>query len=181
VPPTAEIFHDSASREKYQSKRRWQRPHRLLCSTVPLLCGDQMAFFRRPQDGQWRLGGHSEGRGVSLVPADVSDGGDGGRHLWASFSSTARQFVSELPVDRQCVILTLAPYTGTRRAEAAAIAQAIGSELLEPRLHGLRTFDGSHLDSESAERWSAAFFEAAGSRLRACNAVTSRVRTLDAS
>jgi hypothetical protein len=31
---------------------------------------------------------------------------------------------------------------------------------------GLQTFDGSHLDQPSAERWSQAFFQAVGSRAR---------------
>jgi hypothetical protein len=71
-------------------------------------------------------------------------------------------------VERRCVVLTLVPYGDTRRAEAEAIANALGIALVEPRLTGLRTVDGSHLDEPSAERWSTAFFEVAGPRIRAC-------------
>jgi hypothetical protein len=45
---------------------------------------------------------------------------------------------------------------------------ALGSELIAPQVDGLRTFDGSHLDAASAERWSAAFLDAAGPRIREC-------------
>jgi hypothetical protein len=41
-------------------------------------------------------------------------------------------------------------------------------ELVTPQLEGLRTFDGSHLGGDSAERWSAAFYDIAGPRIRHC-------------
>ena len=64
--------------------------------------------------------------------------------------------------------LTIVPTVETRRAEAQAIAAAAGVVLVAPDVPGLQTFDGSHLDAASAERWSLAFLDAAGPRLRDC-------------
>ena len=67
----------------------------------------------------------------------------------------ARSSCPELPVDRNCVLLTLAPYDATKRAEAQAIARCSWDcDLVAPQLNDVRTFDGSHLDRPSAERWS---------------------------
>jgi hypothetical protein len=51
---------------------------------------------------------------------------------------------------------------------AKAIAVALGLNLVAPKLAGLATFDKVHLDPESAQRWSAAFFEDAGPQIRKC-------------
>jgi hypothetical protein len=40
--------------------------------------------------------------------------------------------------------------------------------LVAPRLDGLYTTDGYHLDRASADRWSRAFLEAAGPEIRSC-------------
>jgi hypothetical protein len=79
-------------------------------------------------------------------------------------------------VDRSCVIFTIVPTVETKRAEASAIAAKVGQELLSPQVDGLSTFDGSHLDEASAERWSKAFLQEVGPRIRACVA-TGRAST----
>jgi hypothetical protein len=71
-------------------------------------------------------------------------------------------------VERQCVILTIVPTKDTRRAEAQAIADALGVSFIAPHVAGLTTFDGSHLDVRSASLWSAAFLAAAGPLLERC-------------
>jgi hypothetical protein len=168
TPPAADILHSpEASRKKYEEKQRWQSVHRWVCGTLPLFCGDQVAYVRRRADGHWRLDGATQGSD-RLVPAAVGEGSEGDRSRWPGFQKVAETFVTALPVERPCVILTLVPYRDTRRAEASAIAGALGLDLIQPTVDGLTTVDGSHLDVTSAERWSAAFFEAAGSRIRQC-------------
>ena len=44
----------------------------------------------------------------------------------------------------------------------------VNGYLLVPDVGGLMTFDGSHLDAPSAERWTRAFFAAAEERLSDC-------------
>ena len=168
TPPAAEILHGGEmARQEYESKKRVQQIHRWLCGSLPVLCGNQVAFVRRPGDGHWRLHGQGSGDGT-LVPALVSDGPDRDVDRWPLFGDRAKAFVSALPVDRRCVFLTLVPYRDTRRAEAASVAAALDLRLIEPLVTDLRTVDGSHLDEPSAERWSAAFFETAGQRIHEC-------------
>jgi hypothetical protein len=64
----------------------------------------------------------------------------------------------------------------TQTKAASAIAAALGLELIAPELEGLQTFDGSHLDPPSAERWSRAFFQAAGPKIRQCLGNTKEAR-----
>jgi len=78
------------------------------------------------------------------------------------------EFLAPLPIAQECVVLTMVPSVSTRYAEAAAIAERLHLPLVAPRLEGLRTFDGSHLDSASAERWSRAFYEQAGPLIERC-------------
>jgi hypothetical protein len=56
----------------------------------------------------------------------------------------------------------------TKSGTAKAIANALGLSLIAPELPGLNTFDGSHLDRPSAERWSQAFLKEASPRIRDC-------------
>jgi hypothetical protein len=83
-------------------------------------------------------------------------------------AALGRLFVARLGVDPRCVIFTLVPTVGTPLATSRAIAEAIGLDFIAPQLDKMTTFDGAHLNRVSAERWSAAFFAAAGQRLREC-------------
>ena len=80
-----------------------------------------------------------------------------------------RTFLSELPVKRECVILTVVPTVGTKLRVANAIASGLGKTLVVPEhVDGLQTREGVHLDQASAERWSEAFFIAAGPQIKKC-------------
>jgi hypothetical protein len=107
------------------------------------------------------------GRG-SIETRQVSDGQPRNVERWDQYAGLGEKFLAQLPVDRGCVILTLVPTVETKRAEAMAIAAKLGHDLLAPQIDGLLTFDGSHLDEASAERWSAAFLREAGPRIRRC-------------
>ena len=130
---------------------------------MPAACGQHPAIYRSQQTGAWQRRGDwpDEKRLVSDGPASQPE-------RWPGFVRLAESFLAQLPVERKCVVLTLVPTVDTKRAEAAAIARALGFELIAPQVDGLKTFDGSHLDAASAESWSRAFFEAAGSRMRDC-------------
>ena len=80
----------------------------------------------------------------------------------------ANDFLSHLPVRRECIILTKVPSVGTNLKSAEAVAHALAMDLITPELVGLETMDGSHLDEQSAERWSSAFFQKAGAQIRKC-------------
>jgi hypothetical protein len=164
-PSTQEVLHDTEARARYERKQFWQLLHQSICTKLPALCGDHVAFFRFRETGAWQLKGWSETFGKR---AAVSDGPVTDSDKWQHYAGLGNKFLSQLPVDRRCVVLTIAPYVGTRMAEAEAIARALGVELVAPQLDGLETFDTSHLDRSSAERWASAFFQAAGPRIRQC-------------
>ena len=162
TPPVAEILHGENVESRYRRKKIWQYPHRFLCTALSVLCGENLAFFRARSDGTWRLEGSERlaGSGVGDDPKP----GDG----WSEEIDLAQRFVAHLPVDPHCVVLTVVPTKATPRAEAQAVASALGLDLLAPTVEGLHTFDGSHLDAESAQRWASEFFRVAGPRISDC-------------
>lgn len=90
------------------------------------------------------------------------------RNVQASYTTLGNEFLPGLSADRACTILTAVPTLNTNVGTAKAIAAGLGLKLVSPRLDGLALFDKVHLDRESAERWSAAFFEEAGPQIRKC-------------
>lgn len=164
--PAKQILHESDARSRYQDKQFWQLAHRRTCTTVPALCGTRPAFFRSRIDGSWELEGSTAV--WNAVAKTTADGPASDTDQWNHFSSLGDEFLRSLPVDRHCVLLTLAPSEATRRLEATAIASALGVSLVAPKLDDLKTFDGSHLDRPSAEKWSRAFFDTAGPTIREC-------------
>jgi hypothetical protein len=166
TPPAKTVLRDSTARTRYEQKRFWQRAHQRVCGGLPVFCGHKIAFFRSRATGSWTVTG---GR---LTGAPVSYVGDVDQNVFNAYTAAAGEFLSHLPVSRECVILTIVPTSGTaaatRAGTAKAIAAALGLSLVEPELDGLSTFDGSHLDHRSAERWSAAFFAAAGPKMEQC-------------
>jgi hypothetical protein len=162
-PPAERILRDRDIQKRYEEKRTWQMLHKGICTALPFVCGTAIAVFRERESGVWHMNG--TGR---LEAESVSDGRPGNIDRWDHYAQLGEKFLAQLPVDRSCVILTIVPTVETRRAEAMAIAAKLGLDLLAPQIDGLRTFDGSHLEEASAERWSAAFLQEAGPRIRKC-------------
>lgn len=147
---------------RYQDKQFRQRVQELVCRRRALLCGHRFAFFRSRTTGQWaRNGGSFDAVPTSEVAtvdeADV-----------AQQTRAGAEFLSRLPIDRACVIFTMVPTVNTRYAQAAAIAARLHVRFVAPRLDGLRTFDGSHLDRSSAARWSRDFYRSSGPAIERC-------------
>jgi hypothetical protein len=162
--PAKVLFEDKAALDRYVDKQRWQSVHRTLCSRMPALCGSHSAFYRYRPDGHWYL----SGREAEFTPGPVADGKFDPEPKWSTYEKLADTFLTTLTPNRKCVILTIIPSGETRRSEAQAISRSVGIELISPQVDGLTTFDGSHLDPASAERWSTAFFSAAGERIAHC-------------
>lgn len=160
--PGKTVMQDESARTHYEEKRKWQSIHKAICTTFKAVCGDDFAIFRSRSTGAWLVTG---GRFKS-EPVSYDD--DVNQEIVESYTALGNQFVPSLSVDRACTILTTVPTVKTRIGTAKAIAGALGFNLVAPRLAGLNTFDGYHLDPESAQRWSAAFLEEAGPRIRKC-------------
>lgn len=161
--PARTILEERDAPMRYREKHFWRTAQDTLCGKLPVLCGGELAFYRDRSTGAWRLAGHGD-----FAPGPVSDGPAVEADRWPRFAERARRFVAALPAGRECVLLTMVPTAGTDVASARAIAAALDVPLIAPHVDGLATFDGSHLDGASAERWSAAFFEAAAQPIRAC-------------
>lgn len=167
-PASRRVMEDRAARADYESKKAWQRVHEPLCSGLPAACGQSLAIYRTVANGIWVTAGKRP-----ELRTGIGDGPATDVERWPHFIDLARQFVDTLGVPRECLVLTIVPSGQTRRAEAEAIATALGAPFIAPRVEGLTTFDGSHLDLRSASLWSAAFLDAAGPVLERCVGVAS--------
>jgi hypothetical protein len=131
---------------------------------LPAFCRNEQVIFRSRSTGAWRYSAWDLGE--NKIP--VSDDQTADEYAAKQHVASARKFLSRLPVRRECVIFTIVPYTRTKTGAAKTITAALEMDLVLPKLEGLQTFDNSHLDFPSAERWSSAFFHAAGPRISRC-------------
>ena len=163
-PPVKTIFHDPGARDKYEAKQIWQHIHEPICGTFARLCGTKFVIFRSRETGAYyaRRGSlHGRLPRFHMIRSSVQNVVD-------SNIAAAIDFLSHF-AQGKCVILTNVPFVETKIGNANAIAKGIGAKLVTPGfIEGLQTYDGYHLDQPSAERWSEAFFLAAGSEIRSC-------------
>jgi hypothetical protein len=165
TPPVETIFHDPEARRRYEEKRFWQRIHEPICKTFAALCGVNPVTYRSRETGAFT----KRTSPPYLPPAPVSYDQVIDQQVVDGYTVGAIDFLSRLPVDRRCVILTNVPTVKTKIGNIKNVATNLGMNLVAPEVpEGLRTYDGSHLDQSSAQRWSQAFFEAAGSQIRSC-------------
>ena len=163
-PPANDVMTDDGSFERYRKKRVWQRIHDGLCGAIESLCRNEVAFFRSRTTGAWVRKGGEFGDLEKVVTYDDSVD----QSMLDNYYSAGAAFISELTAGGACIILTNTPQSNTTSGTARSLADRLGLPLVAPRLDGLKTFDGSHLDVDSARRWSAAFVESAAPLLRAC-------------
>jgi hypothetical protein len=160
--PGKTVMSDPSAEARYGKKRDWQSIHKEVCGTFKAICGHDIAIFRSRATGAWFA------TGGQLKSAPVSYDDDIDQNMLASYTALGNEFLPGLTADRSCTILTIVPKVKTEIGTARAIASGLDQTLVAPRLTGLMTFDGYHLASESAQRWSTAFFEEAGPQIRKC-------------
>jgi hypothetical protein len=171
-PPVKTIFHDPEARHKYEGKRFWQRVHKPICKAFAVLCGTEFAIFRSRETGAYYTAGATPQK---IMP--VSSDQIVSQNVVDSNIAEAIDFLLHFARDK-CVILTTVPFVETKIGNAIAIAKGVGAKLVIPgSLEGLQTYDGYHLDRSSAERWSQAFFLAAGSEIRSCLEEQGKIRS----
>ncbi len=166
TPPGALVMHDPGAEARYRQKRLWQFVHRPVCALLPAACRDEYTIFRSRGTGMWEVaGGRFRESGVEYDEAVDSA-------KVRAYVAAGRAFLPTLRVAPGCVLLTILPTRKTASGTAQAIAAGLELPFIAPQPQGLATFDGIHLDRPSAERWSVAFFEAAGPALQRCLATT---------
>jgi len=159
--PGKTVMQDESAKTRYAEKRSWQGIHKTLCTAFSAICGDNEAIFRSRSTGSWSVTGRFRG-----APVSYDENID--QKKFADYVAAGQKFLPSLSGDPQCTILTVLPAVNTDVGTARAIASALGRPLVAPTLPGLMTFDGYHLDRESAQSWSAAFLAQAGPQIQNC-------------
>jgi hypothetical protein len=168
--PAKALLDGSTPEERFVHKRNWQLPHRYICGAAPMLCGQSFVAFRSRTTGMYQMGGDFDSDGNRLRGGVVSYDHSVNRVDVEKYVPRAEQFLSQLGVPRECVILTVVPFSGTRVGTVRALGAALGLKVVSPEPQGLRMFDPTHLDRSSAQTWSQSFYEAAGQELERCAA-----------
>jgi hypothetical protein len=159
--PVKSIWHDSQAEGRYEAKRFWQQVQQSICKKFPVICSNHIVTYRSRETGAYDM---RTPRSIS----PVSYNEDVDQSVVDADTAAAIDFINRFAEGR-CVILTMVPSVETKIAKATAIAKGLGVKLVTPRpLESLQTKDGYHLDQPSAERWSQAFFDAAGPEIRSC-------------
>ena len=159
--PVKSIWGDPQAEGRYKWKRFWQSIHKPVCKTFGRLCGSHVETYRSRETGAYEM---RTPRDVTPVSYDE----DVDRSVVDADTAAAIDFLKRFAQGR-CVILTVVPSVKTKIGKANAIAKGLGAHLVTPGiLEGLKTKDGYHLDQESAERWSEAFFQVSGPEIRSC-------------
>lgn len=164
TPPARIVMHDSDAGTRYLRKQSWQKVHQQICQRIPQLCANDQAFFRSRKTGAYYL----KGKGGVAIDTPVTYNHTVDQKKVQDYTERARAFLATLPVDHACILFTIVPTTNTGIATARAIAGNLGISFIAPELDGLSTFDRSHIDRPSAERWSHAFLESAGPQIGKC-------------
>ncbi len=171
--PGGTVMRDESAKNRYEEKREWQGIHKAICTASEAICGHDEAIFRSRSTGAWRV------TGDRFTSESVSYDDDIDQKKVALYTKLGNEFLPSLSADRACTILTIVPTVKTGVGTAKAVAAALGMNLVAPRLSGLTTFDQVHLDTESAERWSATFLEEAGPQIRKCLSQSAGIASRD--
>ena len=167
-PPVKTLLYDPEARHRYEVKHLWQHVHEPLCKMFSALCGAKFAIFRSRETGAYYTEGAQENVTPTQKATPVSYDQVVSQDSVERSTPLAIDFLSQF-TQGKCVILTMVPFVQTKGGNANAIANGLGMKLVTPDiLEGLQTYDGYHLSQSSAERWSHAFFQAAGSKIRSC-------------
>jgi hypothetical protein len=140
-----------------------------LCADTPRsfvarrVCGNASTLYRSRNDGRWIFQRPRPFLDTLTTPA-FNPGAD----ELARFASNAERYLKGLPVERSCVVITLVPDGAVPESVARDVAARIGATFIAPHLDHLGSSDGSHLDTESGERWSAAFLAELEPLLKRC-------------
>ncbi len=162
--PAATIFAGGDAPTRYDAKKNWQPAHRRLCGLFDGLCGSTYVIFRHQDTGIWRRFGSDPRAQVGATRVVEAQN----RDAWGENLALAREFLDQIAVERHCIVLTVVPSMYTPMDEATWLAGELELPLVAPQVSDLTTFDTSHLDGPSAERWSAAFFADASRYLDGC-------------
>jgi len=145
-----------------------QRLQRAVCPTFPSLCSPPFrTIYRSAKTGQWKwLGSYFPEQSIPLNDMLHPEFTDGEFQAAVEFGE---RFLREAGIDRNCIVFTGVPNNERDSpAIASRLAQRLGTKLILPEVEPLALLDDTHLNFDSAERWSAAFLTELTSVLDSC-------------
>jgi len=152
---------------EHRRKRELQALQQQRCSATngsDLWCsGNVDTLYRIAENGHWQVDFYRENL---RIPVSI----DKESHIidLAAYAKVAQSFIGAIGVTKSCVVLTVSPRRDAPVAYAKALANQLGVQWVAPQLNDLHTIDGSHLDPDSSERWSAAFVDEIDETVRSC-------------
>lgn len=150
---------DEALHSEFDRKQKIQRWQARVCANTnskwyPWVCkGRAETLFRSKKNGHWLTDYYRENQQHPVTVASNT------LESVEAALAVANEFIESAGVPRECVILTLTPRTDTPVEFAKTLANGLQLPLILPNLDNLVTIDHSHLDKQSAARWSTAFTE----------------------
>jgi len=114
--------------------------------------GTADTLYRRVTDGHWNVANYRENLQIPVSNDDALHID----HL-ANYADVAEEFIQVVGLPKQCVVLTVTPRSSTPGRYVQQLARLLNTPLIVPNVENLLTIDGSHLQADSAERWSAAW------------------------
>lgn len=130
-----------------------------------LMClGTEETLYRRIKDGHWEVRYFRKNKQIPTAIDNLQNMGV----TVEEARVIADNFIAKFEVEKQCVILTVTPRTQTPLAFAEQLAKDLGVIGIFPNPGNLVTVDDSHLDPQSALRWSSALLKEVGPILDSC-------------
>ncbi len=166
--PANSVMNDAESLNRYKQKLYWQKIHKRICGKIGSVCGNGSSFVRTRANGSWIFNGADFLNRVDFSDQLVSYDWSVDQDIVASYESRAKDFLAAFTADANCVVLTNIPNSYTSIGTVNALAERLGLPLVAPEIEGLTTFDGSHLDPDSAARWSGVFIEELKPHVQRC-------------
>ena len=166
--PADSLMHSSDALNRYRQKRIWQTFHRRICWPMNFICGDGLSFIRSRESGTWIFKGDDLLDIMATRDQSVSYDSAVDQETVSRYVARARDFLDRIPVERGCIVLTNVPKSHISAGTAEGVAELLELPLVAPAISGLRTFDESHLDTDSASRWSSDFIKLLGPYVEKC-------------
>jgi hypothetical protein len=161
---------DNTTRWEFNAKRWMQKLQKSVCQNdetwktlSDLMCsGSNETLYREPKYGHWNTDYYRPNKKIPVTYTDSI------KWYIDDAIPLAERFIENVGIKKSCVIVTVTPHTNTPLLFAFEVSKKLGVLFIHPQLKELKTIDDSHLDKDSAERWSAGFLEKAGPYIETC-------------
>ncbi len=149
-------------------KKIKQIAHRKIC-TIDLIhrlggCPNKNVLFRNRISGEWDFRSITKDRRIYSIDFDYTVDED----LLKRQKHYAKELMQAIKVPRNCIVFTSVPWPLEKVGTGRALAEYLGVRFILPTVSGLKTFDGSHLEEQSAELFSDAFLRDLEPIMREC-------------